>query len=69
MPVATLASEIDFDGWRAAARDFRLAGVPPGEAVFRVAGGAGQGGLFDTEPAPSPPWCSGRGAFWWWKRR
>ena len=55
MPVATLASEIDFDGWRAAARDFRLAGVPPAEAVFRVVGGAGQGGLFDTEPAPSPP--------------
>lgn len=55
MPVATLASEIDFDGWRAAARDFRQAGVPPGEAVFRVAGGAGQGGLFDTEPASPPP--------------
>lgn len=48
MPVATLESEIDFDGWRSAARAFRLAGVLPGEAAFRVAGSAGQGGLFDA---------------------
>lgn len=45
MGLAILASETDFDGWRAAARSFRQAGVPPGEAVFRVKRDAP--GLFD----------------------
>ena len=49
MRVASLDHETDFDGWRRAARDFRSAGVRPGEAIFRV--GAGDGGLFD-ELAP-----------------
>ncbi len=58
MPVAVLASETDFDGWRKAARDFRLAGVAPGSARFVVEGAASaaQSGLFDlAEPARSEP--------------
>jgi len=59
MRTAMLASETDFDGWRAAAREMRLAGVEPAAARFVVEGAAasGQGGLFD-EPARfshSPP--------------
>ena len=50
MRTATLASEVDFDGWRRAARAFRAAGVRPGEAAFRVGGEAG--GLFDAAPLP-----------------
>jgi len=48
MPAAELAGEIDFDGWRRAARAFRLSGVEPAAARFVVAGGQGQGGLFDA---------------------
>ncbi|CAN5258569.1 UdgX family uracil-DNA binding protein [soil metagenome] len=48
MRVAVLASETDFDGWRSAARDFRLAGAGPGQARFVVEGADGQGGLFDA---------------------
>ena len=48
MRVATLEHETDFDGWRTAARAFRLAGVRPEEAVFRVAGLSQQAGLFET---------------------
>ena len=51
MRVAILDDETDFDGWRAGARAFRLAGVPPGEAVFRV--GKGTPGLFDDGLPPS----------------
>ena len=51
MRVATLTSETDFDSWRQAARGFRLAGVRPEEAVFRVAGSDQQGGLFDINSA------------------
>ena len=47
MKTAALASETDFDGWREAARAFRLAGVEPAAARFVVAGGTEQGGLFD----------------------
>ena len=51
MRVAVLAGETDFEGWRQAARAFRMAGVPPGEAAFRV--GRDEGGLFDShEPVP-----------------
>ncbi len=50
MPTATLASETDFDGWRKAARAFRLDGVEPGHGRF-VVEGAGQGGLFDEPPS------------------
>ena len=48
MPTAELAHEIDFDGWRKAARAFRLAGVEPAAARFGVEGAAGTGSLFDT---------------------
>ena len=55
MKVAALAGETDFDGWRAAARAFRQAGVRPEAARFRI--GEGEGGLFD-EPLPV---ATGRG--------
>ncbi len=57
MRVARLVSETDFDGWRTAARDFRLEGVEPGHARFVVAGAEGQRGLFDA--ADSTPTASG----------
>jgi len=48
MPTAELAQEIDFDGWRKAARAFRLAGVEPADARFVVEGSANDtGSLFD----------------------
>ena len=53
MHVAVLSGETDFDGWRRAARAFRLAGVAPARAAFRV--GAGPDGLLDENllsPAP-----------------
>jgi uracil-DNA glycosylase len=58
MAVATLDGETDFDGWRKAAREFRLAGVEPAAARFVVAGAVEQGGLFDQpiaeETSPTP---------------
>ncbi len=48
MPTAELAHEIDFDGWRKAARAFRLAGVEPADARFVVAGSDGTASLFDS---------------------
>jgi len=51
MRTAVLASETDFDGWRRAAREMRLAGVEPAAARFVVSGGEAQGGLFDTPDA------------------
>jgi DNA polymerase len=54
MATAELANEIDFDGWRKAAREMRLAGVEPAAARFVASGGIGQGGLFDTFPAAHP---------------
>ena len=36
MRLVRLASEIDFDGWRAAARGLRSAGVAPGEVLWSV---------------------------------
>jgi probable DNA metabolism protein len=53
MPTAELANETDFDGWRNAARAFRLAGVEPADARFVVAGSAGTDSLFDT-PSEHP---------------
>lgn len=53
MHVGTLADETDFEGWRKAARAFRLAGVPPEKAAFRI--GSGADGLFDEAvPAARP---------------
>jgi DNA polymerase len=46
MPEARLASETDFDGWRATARRLRLAGVPPDQVIWRVAAAADE--LFDA---------------------
>ena len=60
MAIAELASETDFDGWRVAARRFRLAGVEPAAARFVVAGAAQAGSLFDTSLTVHPG--EGRGA-------
>ena len=38
MQVVRLASETDFDGWRAAARSLRARGVTPGRALWTVEG-------------------------------
>jgi DNA polymerase len=54
MRVGTLGDEIDFDGWRTAARALRLEGVEPAQASFRVGSSAGQKGLFDESEALSP---------------
>ncbi len=53
MRVATLAHELDFEGWRVAARGFRQAGIAPAEVRFRVGGSAHQGGLFDDPAVPA----------------
>lgn len=56
MAVADLDGETDFAGWRRAARAFRLAGIEPAAARFRVAGASDSGLLFDSEPpGPSGP--------------
>jgi probable DNA metabolism protein len=60
MQAVDLAHETDFEGWRDAARALWQAGVSPAEAVFRVSGSAGQGGLFDNPPPPSGPEGSDR---------
>ncbi|GLR48770.1 hypothetical protein GCM10007925_24920 [Sphingomonas astaxanthinifaciens DSM 22298] len=49
----TLDRPDDFDGWRAAARELILAGVPPMGVVWQVAGD--DGGLFGSEGAVPPP--------------
>lgn len=46
MATIKLASEIDFDGWRDAARQLALQGVPPADVTWTIEGG--QAGLFDT---------------------
>lgn len=54
MPVVRLASETDAGGWRAAARDLRLRGVPPKEVLWTVDGAGGD--LFGgVEEAAAPP--------------
>jgi DNA polymerase len=54
MPTAELAHEIDFEGWREAARAFRMAGMEPADARFVVAGAEGTGSLFDILPTVHP---------------
>jgi DNA polymerase len=51
MAAAELAHETDFDGWRKAARAFRLAGVEPAAARFSVAGAPDRRSLFDRIPS------------------
>lgn len=68
MRTAVLASETDFDGWRAAARQMRLAGVEPAAVRFVAAGAeaSGQGCLFE-DPAGfsrSPPSTLGHPRPW-----
>jgi DNA polymerase len=52
MRVARLASEIDFEGWRAAARALRAEGTPPAEVAWTV---DGEDDLFGEPPAIPPP--------------
>lgn len=55
MQVVRLASEIDFDGWRLAARALRSAGTPPQDVIWTV---DGEGDLFGEEarqPGAGPP--------------
>jgi uracil-DNA glycosylase len=56
MYAVRLASEIDFDGWRDAARRLRLANVAPPEVVWRV---GEESGLFDGPEPPPPPQGAG----------
>ena len=41
MELIRLAGETDFEGWRAAARQLRIAGIPPERAIFTVGDGPG----------------------------
>ncbi|MDO6415071.1 UdgX family uracil-DNA binding protein [Sphingomonas sp. BIUV-7] len=52
MPVATLASEDDFDGWRAAARAYVLADIPPEQVIWQIGDQATD--LFGGSPAAAP---------------
>ncbi len=54
MATAELSGETDFDGWRGAARTFRLAGVEPARARFVVRGAERAGDLFDAPAAAIP---------------
>ena len=56
MHAVHLGSEIDFDGWRDAARRLRLARVQPSEVVWRV---GDEAGLFDGPGPAAPPPGSG----------
>ncbi|MFT4935916.1 MAG: putative DNA metabolism protein [Pseudoalteromonas distincta] len=59
MRVVRLASETDFDGWRAAARALRGEGAAPADVLWTVDGG--QASLFPAQ-APQAP-AAGEGAF------
>ncbi len=54
MRVGALAHETDFEGWRRAARAFRMEGLRPDEVRFSVGGAAAQSGLFDIYFPPTP---------------
>ena len=58
MRCVRLASEIDLEGWRAAARGLLAEGSPPSNTCFLTR--AAPGGLFEDEapPAPVPPGSS-----------
>jgi DNA polymerase len=51
---AVIREVADFAGWRNAARDMALRGVPPDEVVW-TAPGAAQGALFEPARAPDAP--------------
>ncbi len=66
MESVVLAHQVDFAGWRAAARRLALAGVPPESVHFSV--GApddlfAQGGDAPDEPAAEPPSAPAAGGF------
>ena len=52
----TLAHEVDWEGWRTAARRLILAGVSPDDVVWSV---REPDDLFAADPAPEPPAASG----------
>ena len=55
---ASLAAPDDFDGWRATARGFALAGVDPADIVWQV--GGDDGDLFASD---APPPVAAEGTF------
>jgi probable DNA metabolism protein len=63
MATAVLEHETDFDGWRAAARRFRMVGVEPSQARFSVRGSQGSGDLFSAEPLQEGQGARGREPF------
>ena len=54
MAVARLATADDFDGWRAAARAFMLAGVGPGDVLWQVGDTADDLFALPAEGVPGP---------------
>ena len=58
MTVVRLHSETDFSGWRAAARDLRMAGVAPDQVQWTVGAGAAAG-LAEADAPTFEPECSG----------
>ena len=58
MRVIRLASETDFEGWRAAARALRAEAAPPADVLWTVDGG--QASLFPAEASLAP---GGEGGF------
>ncbi|MDP3385540.1 MAG: uracil-DNA glycosylase, partial [Phenylobacterium sp.] len=59
MRVVRLASETDFDGWRAAARALRPEAAAPADVLWTVDGG--QASLFPAETPQAP--AAGDGGF------
>ncbi|HST92621.1 MAG TPA: uracil-DNA glycosylase, partial [Brevundimonas sp.] len=54
MRIGALAHETDFEGWRSAARQFRMGGLRPDQVRFAVGGETAQSGLFDIYFPPTP---------------
>ena len=63
MHLITLDSDIDFDGWRTAARSLVMNDVTPAEVTWRVRGS--EPDLFgdETSPLPAPPQASIQATF------
>ena len=63
MQLITLDSDIDFDGWRTAARSLVMNDVTPAEVTWRVRGS--EPDLFgdETSPLPAPPQASVQATF------
>ena len=53
METITLADEVDFPGWRSAARRLALAGIPPEQAIWSVGGADDLFAVAGETPAPN----------------